>query len=157
MVHVLAVTESIDLSHRSHDALDTHPTMQHFETENVHMCTFLLQNDVHTCTFLLQNIALWDMRLLHCGICGTNRILHIQCHHMSILTSHITSNTAGCSTACSCKQQRKHKRSAFLVLCERNAPVISSFPLQIAFSCTKKTCCCLTQLIGTWEIWMKYK
>ena len=42
-------------SHKSHNALDKYPTMQHFVTE--------------MCTFLLQNVALWDMAQMHSGIC----------------------------------------------------------------------------------------
>ena len=47
----------IDPSHQSNNALDIYPTMHHFETE--------------MCTFLLQSGALWDMGLMHCGICAT--------------------------------------------------------------------------------------
>ena len=35
-----------------------YPTMHHFVTEMSHVCTFLLQNG-----------ALWDICLMHCGIC----------------------------------------------------------------------------------------
>ena len=49
----------IDPSHESHN--DKYPTMHHFVTE--------------MCTFLLQNCALWDMGLVHYGICVTNQFL----------------------------------------------------------------------------------
>ena len=44
-------------SHKSHNALDKYLTIFHFLTE--------------MCTFWLQNGALWDMGLVHCGICAT--------------------------------------------------------------------------------------
>ena len=46
--------KTINLSHKSHNALVLYPTMHHFVTE--------------MCTFLLQNGALWDICLMHCGI-----------------------------------------------------------------------------------------
>ena len=46
---------AIDPFHKSHDASVPYPTMQYFVTE--------------MCTFLLQNVALWDICLMHCGIC----------------------------------------------------------------------------------------
>ena len=46
---------SIDPSHKSQNASVPYPTMHHFVTE--------------ICTFLLQNGALWDICLMHCGIC----------------------------------------------------------------------------------------
>ena len=59
----------IDPSHNSHNALDKHPTMHHFVKE---MCTCTcVCAHAHVCTFLLQNGALWDMGLVHCGICST--------------------------------------------------------------------------------------
>ena len=45
----------IDLIHKSHNGPVSYPTLHHFVTE---MCTFLLQND-----------ALWDICLMHCGVC----------------------------------------------------------------------------------------
>ena len=48
----------IDLNHKSHNAPLPYPTMNHFVTEYANMCTFLLQNG-----------ALWDICLMHCGIC----------------------------------------------------------------------------------------
>ena len=46
---------AIDLIHKSHNAPVPHPTMHHFLTE--------------MCIFLLQNGALWDIFVIHCGIC----------------------------------------------------------------------------------------
>ena len=51
----------IDLIHKYHNAQIPHPTMHYFVTE---MCTC----DI-VCTILLQNDALWDIYLMHCGIC----------------------------------------------------------------------------------------
>ena len=45
-------------SNKSHTILNRYPTMCHFVTE---MCTLLLQNDV-----------LWDIGMVHCGICAIN-------------------------------------------------------------------------------------
>ena len=53
----------IDRSRKFHNASDKYRTMQHFVTE---MCTHA--------QFLFQNGALWDMGLLHCGICVTGEI-----------------------------------------------------------------------------------
>ena len=36
---------------------------------HVPQCTILSQKCAHMCTFLLQNDALWDICLMHCGIC----------------------------------------------------------------------------------------
>ena len=36
---------------------------------HVPQCTILWQKCAHVCTFLLQNDALWDIYLMHCGIC----------------------------------------------------------------------------------------
>ena len=47
-------------SHQSHNSLDNYHTTHHFVT-----------NNMHTCTFMLQNYALWDMGLVHCGVCAT--------------------------------------------------------------------------------------
>ena len=55
--------ESIDPSYKSHNASDKYPTMYHFVTE--------------MCTCLLQNGALWDMGLVHCGICAASLFLVI--------------------------------------------------------------------------------
>ena len=52
---------SNDLSHKSHNAPVTYPLMHHFVTE---MCT------------LLQNGALWDICLMHCGICEMNLLYY---------------------------------------------------------------------------------
>ena len=46
--------------HKSHEASDKYPTQ----------CTILWQKCAHMCTFLSQNGALWDMGLVHCGICA---------------------------------------------------------------------------------------
>ena len=45
----------------SHNASDIYPTMHHVVTE---MWS-------HMCTLLLRNCALWDMGVVHCGICAT--------------------------------------------------------------------------------------
>ena len=37
------------------------------------------------CTFLLQNDALWDMRLVHCGICAPKSVHHPHLFHMSYI------------------------------------------------------------------------
>ena len=58
---------AIDLSLKSHKAHIPYPTMQHSVTE---MCT-------RVSTFLLQNGALWDMCLMHCGICGVGLLLYL--------------------------------------------------------------------------------
>ena len=50
-----------DLMHKSHDAPVPYYTMHHFVTE--------------MCTFLVQNGALWDVCLMHCGICDLG-LLH---------------------------------------------------------------------------------
>ena len=42
-------------SYKSHNASDRYPTMHDFVTK--------------MCTFMSQSGALWDMRLVHCGIC----------------------------------------------------------------------------------------
>ena len=52
----------IDPSHKSQNASGKHPTMHRFVKKKC----------AHMCTFQLQNGALWDMGLVHCGICGTN-------------------------------------------------------------------------------------
>ena len=36
---------------------------------HIPQCTILWQECAHVCTFLLQNDALWDIYLMHCGIC----------------------------------------------------------------------------------------
>ena len=36
---------------------------------NIPRCTILQQKCAHVCTFLLQGRALWDICLMHCGIC----------------------------------------------------------------------------------------
>ena len=51
----------IDPSHKSHNALVLYPTIHYFVTE--------------MCTFLLQSGALWDICLMHCGICLMNQLL----------------------------------------------------------------------------------
>ena len=48
-------TQQSDLIHKSHNAPVPYPTVHHFVTE--------------MCTFLLQNGTLWDICLMHCGIC----------------------------------------------------------------------------------------
>ena len=53
-----------DPSHKSHNASWKNPTMHHFEQKCAHVCIFLLQND-----------ALWDMAVVHCGICATDLLL----------------------------------------------------------------------------------
>ena len=53
--------QRIDPSHKSYNALDKYPTMHYFVTE--------------MCTFLLQNGALWDMGMVHCGICATGLLI----------------------------------------------------------------------------------
>ena len=58
----LILIMAINPSHKSHNALDKYPTMPHFVPE--------------MCTFLLQNGALWDMGLVHCGICVTGLFLY---------------------------------------------------------------------------------
>ena len=55
-----------DPSYKSHNILGKYHTLYHFVTE--------------MCTFLLQNGALWDMGLVHCGICATS-ILRPVWHH----------------------------------------------------------------------------
>ena len=45
----------IDPSHKSHNVLVPYPTIHHFVT--------------YVCTFLLQSGAMWDIFLMHCGIC----------------------------------------------------------------------------------------
>ena len=50
-----SMANAIDPSRKSQNASVPYPTMQHFVTE--------------MCTFLLQNVALWDICLMHCGIC----------------------------------------------------------------------------------------
>ena len=47
-----------ELSHKSHNA------------SNIPQCIFC-NIYAHMCTLLLQNGALWDMDLVHCGICAT--------------------------------------------------------------------------------------
>ena len=49
------ISHDMDLSHKSHIAPVPYLIMHHFVTE--------------MCTFLLQNGALWDVCLMHCGIC----------------------------------------------------------------------------------------
>ena len=44
----------------------TNPTMHQ---TNITQCTLLQQKCAHMCTFLLPNGALWDVGLVHCGIC----------------------------------------------------------------------------------------
>ena len=58
-----------DPSHKSQNASVPYPTMHHFVTE---MCKFLLQNGV-----------LWDICLMHCGICemGSLYIYMKKCHY----------------------------------------------------------------------------
>ena len=51
---------TIDTSYKFNDVLNKYPTMHHSVTE--------------MCTFLLQNGALWDMGLVHHGICVTGLI-----------------------------------------------------------------------------------
>ena len=51
----------IDQSQKSHNASEKYPTIHHFSTK--------------ICTFLLQNNALWDIRLVHCGICEISQWL----------------------------------------------------------------------------------
>ena len=51
----------------------SNPTMHQ---RNIPPCTILSQRCANMCTFLLQNGALWDTRLVHCGICVTG-LLHI--------------------------------------------------------------------------------
>ena len=46
----------INLLHKYHNEPVPYRTMHHFVTE--------------MCVFLLQNGALWDIYLVHCGICG---------------------------------------------------------------------------------------
>ena len=46
-----------------HAASDKYTTMHHFVTE--------------MCTILLQNGALWDVILVHCGICATSLLQFI--------------------------------------------------------------------------------
>ena len=45
-----------------------------------HNAPFYNRN-VHKCTFLLQNGALWDMWLVHCGICATGLFKCTIFHH----------------------------------------------------------------------------
>ena len=52
---------SINPSHKSHNASDKYPTLHHFATG---MCTH-----VHVFLLSVENGALWDMGLVHCGIC----------------------------------------------------------------------------------------
>ena len=54
-VNELLLPESIDPFHKSHNAPVPYPTIHHFVAE--------------MCTFLLQKGALWDICLMHCGIC----------------------------------------------------------------------------------------
>ena len=54
----------IDPNHKSNNATDKYPTMHQFVTE--------------MCTFLLQNGALWDMRLVHYGICATGLLIWLR-------------------------------------------------------------------------------
>ena len=50
------ILDDLDPSHKSHNALDKNPTMHHF---------------------MSQNGALWDMGLVHCGICAA--MYGVQC------------------------------------------------------------------------------
>ena len=70
-------------SHKSHNASDEYTTMHHFVTE--------------MCTFLLQNGALWDMGLVHCGICATGLFATYICAsgRREELIHHTTSNKPG--------------------------------------------------------------
>ena len=54
---------SIELLKTSHNAPVPYPTMHHFVTE--------------ICTYLLQNVALWDICLMHCGICEMDSLLYL--------------------------------------------------------------------------------
>ena len=53
----VASQSQLDASHKCHNTLVPCRTMHHFVTDMY--------------TFLLQNAALWDMGLVHCGICAT--------------------------------------------------------------------------------------
>ena len=46
---------------------------------NIPQCTTLWQKYAHMCTFLLQCGALWDMRLVHCGICEIGILEQLYC------------------------------------------------------------------------------
>ena len=59
-------TKLLKQLHKSHNAPVSYLTMHHFVTE--------------MCTFLLQNGALWDMRLVHCGICGVGTCIFNRQH-----------------------------------------------------------------------------
>ena len=58
----------IDPSHKSHNASGKYATIHHIVTE---MCTFLLHGVSVT------SGALWDIRLLHCGICEMDLLAKI--------------------------------------------------------------------------------
>ena len=51
----------IEWSRKSHNAPGRYPTIHHFVAE--------MDTRVHI--YLLQNAVLWDMGLVHCGICAT--------------------------------------------------------------------------------------
>ena len=53
-----ACTQTVDLLHKSHDAPVLYPTMHTFGNKCAQACTFLSQNG-----------ALWDIYLMHCGVC----------------------------------------------------------------------------------------
>ena len=66
----------IDLFHKSHNASGKYPAMHHFVTE---MWPSLLQCD-----------ALWDVWLVHCGICGTGaRFPQLSCHVQNFVATSV--------------------------------------------------------------------
>ena len=89
----------IDLIHKSHNAQVRHPTMHHFVTE---MCTCMHFSVAKCCIVRHLSNALWDIYLMHCGICemGLLRFVstgtEVPCH---LGHGYIISNTlyTGCA------------------------------------------------------------
>ena len=97
--------------------IDPSLTMHYFVTEKC----------AHMCTFLWQNGTLWDMWLVHCGICA----IHYTDVIMTTIASQITSLTVVYSTVYSDADQRKHQTPRHWPLCGEFTGT-GEFPAQMA-------------------------
>ena len=75
LFHRHGSNHTIDPSHKSHNASNKYPTMHHFVTE---MCTHVHIVVTKWCIVGHGIGALWDMGLVHCGICATGLLPQCQ-------------------------------------------------------------------------------
>ena len=61
------VVHSNNTDSKLHNAPFPNPQSAHSTSHNAPLCNRNIY--IHTCTFLLRNGALWDICLMHCGIC----------------------------------------------------------------------------------------